>query len=308
MPPFPTGRQVDISRGHQHISVVEAGGGLRTYTVAGEDVLDGYAADEMCSSGRGQSLIPWPNRLEGGSYDFDGATYHVALTEPSHGNAIHGLTRFANWVVGEQGSDYVVMTHRLHPHPGYPFLLDLTLTYRLADDGLTVTSSATNRGTMRCPYGTGAHPYFRIGAGLIDSLTLRSPASVALVADDRGIPVGRRSLDGEPDDFRQARPLGDLALDTGYTGLSREGNGRAVVRLTEPATNRRLDVWMDEGYEFVMVFTGDTLAPDRKRKGLAVEPMTCAPNAFRSGDGLLVIDPGDTHTAEWGVTPSGYSA
>jgi aldose 1-epimerase len=53
-----------------------------------------------------------------------------------------------------------------------------------------------------------------------------------------------------------------------------------------------------------MLFTGDSL-PDasRRRGGLGVEPMTCAPNAFASGDGLRVLEPGESFSAAWGIAP-----
>jgi aldose 1-epimerase len=65
----------------------------------------------------------------------------------------------------------------------------------------------------------------------------------------------------------------------------------------------RAALWVDEAYRYLMVYTGDTLAPERRRRGLAVEPMTCAPNAFVSGDGLVRLEPGAEHIAEWGIEP-----
>ena len=69
---LPSGRQVELAAGDQRAVIVEVGGGLRTYSAGGADLLDGYPADAMCSSARGQLLIPWPNRIEDGSYEFDG--------------------------------------------------------------------------------------------------------------------------------------------------------------------------------------------------------------------------------------------
>jgi aldose 1-epimerase len=68
-----------------------------------------------------------------------------------------------------------------------------------------------------------------------------------------------------------------------------------------------VDLWTDEAYGYVQLFTGDTLAdPRRRRRSLGVEPMTAAPNAFRSGAGLLTLAPGATATATWGVRPSAH--
>ena len=59
--------------------------------------FDGFAADEMSSGGRGQLLMPWPNRVRDGAYSFDGRDLQLALTEPRRSNASHGLARWAAW-------------------------------------------------------------------------------------------------------------------------------------------------------------------------------------------------------------------
>src|SRR5436305_6586514 len=132
----PSGRQYELVQGDQRAVVVEVGAGLRVYEVGGQDLLDSYAENEMCRSGRGQVLIPWPNRIAGGSYDFDGTTHQLPLTEPTAGNAIHGLVRWRQWAAREQEAARLVMEHVLNPQPGYPFTLALTITYELSDDGL----------------------------------------------------------------------------------------------------------------------------------------------------------------------------
>ena len=142
----PSGEQVEITHGDQRVVVVEVGGGLRTYSVAGRDVLDGYPADEMCRSGRGQVLIPWPNRLEDGSYEFGGKAHQAPIDDPAENDAIHGLVRWAAWTVGRRSPESVAMEHRVHPRPGYPFSLALRIEYALSDAGLSVTTTATNVG------------------------------------------------------------------------------------------------------------------------------------------------------------------
>jgi aldose 1-epimerase len=59
---------------------------------------------------------------------------------------------------------------------------------------------------------------------------------------------------------------------------------------------------MEPVYQFLMVFTPDAI-PEvaRRRRSIAIEPMTCAPNAFRSGDGLVVLRPGESWNGRWGV-------
>jgi aldose 1-epimerase len=296
----PSGEQVEIAFGDQRAVVVEVGGGLRSYTVAGRDVLDGYGPDERARSGRGQVLVPWPNRLEDGSYEFGGRHHQAPLNEVERSNAIHGLVRWASWRVGERESHRVVMGHVLHPQPGYPFTLELTVEYELSEPGLSVRTTATNAGSEACPYGSGNHPYLTLRTPTVDPLELQLPAERMLLADARGLPTGSRPVAGTPFDFLEPRPIGTTTLDNGFTGLRRDEHGLALVRLRDPATGRALTLWVDEAYPYLMVFTGDPL-PDVNRLSLAVEPMSCPPNAFRTGESLIVLEPGDSTTGRWGI-------
>jgi aldose 1-epimerase len=303
-PTHPSGEQIQIAHGDQHAWVVEVGGSLRTYQVCEHDVLDGYSAHDRCTGARGQSLIPWPNRLGDGRYRFADDDHQLPLTEPDKHNAIHGLTRWANWTPHDRAADRVTMRHRLHPQPGYPFALDLEITYSLATDGLSVRTITTNIGTTPAPYGTGAHPYLTVGTPTIDSVVLRAPGRVWLPADDRGIPTGAEPVTNTGYDFQAPRLIGAAMLDTGYTDLARDGDGLARVELLAPDT-RTTTLWLDQNYRYVMLFTGDSLAsPKRRRRGLGVEPMTCAPNAFQTGHGLHMLQPGESHTTSWGITTS----
>ncbi|HEX3542602.1 MAG TPA: aldose 1-epimerase family protein [Acidimicrobiales bacterium] len=299
---FPSGAQYDIAAGGYEATVVEVGGGLRELRFQGRPVLDGYVASEMCHGARGQPLIPWPNRLDHGRYRFDGHDQQVALTEPERSNAIHGFTRWANWHPVEQAADRVTMGHRLHGQPGWTHVLDLTIDYHLAADGLTVTVTATNVGATAAPYGNGAHPYLTVGADRIDSCQLHLPVDVHIVVDERGIPTGREKVAGTQLDFRSPRPLGGLAIDDAFTGLQRDSDGRARVSLIGPA-GTQASLWMDEAYPWVEVFTGDHLPrPDKRRTGLGVEPMSCPPNAFVSGKDLIRLEPRQSTSGTWGIT------
>jgi aldose 1-epimerase len=255
----------------------------------------------MCGAARGQLLIPWPNRIARGRYRFDGHDLQLAVTEPEQDNAIHGLSRFANWTPLGAAVDRLVMAHRLHPQPGYPFALDLRAEYELGESGLTVTTTVTNIGANRCPYGVGAHPYLTLGTDLIDPLVLKSPGRRWMPTDERQIPTGTEPVDGTKYDFRSPHAIGATVLDTGYADLDRDSGGRAVVDVSLPDGSRRLQLWMDATYDYLMLFTGDTLGP-RARRGLGIEPMTCAPNAFNSGDGLKILEPGDVTSSSWGIS------
>ena len=188
----PSGEQIEIVAGDQRAVVVAVGGGLRTYAAGGRELVDGYGADEMSSSGRGQVLIPWPNRLQDGSYEFDGRHHQLPLNELGRRNAIHGLVRWATWTASEREAHRVVMGHVLYPQPGYPFSLSLGIEYALLDSGLRVRTTATNVGADACPYGTGAHPYltlddrYRRSSDLARTRTNRATVRRALPSDRHG--------------------------------------------------------------------------------------------------------------------------
>ena len=296
----PSGEQIEIVLGDQRAVVVEVGGGLRAYSATGRDVLDGYGADEMCPSGRGQVLIPWPNRLEDGSYEFEGERYQLTPDEPGSRNAIHGLVRWAGWTVAERETHRVVMEHRLHPRPGYPFSLALAIEYRLSEEGLIVQTTATNVGSQACPFGSGAHPYLSAGTPTVDSAVLHVAAGTVLQANERGIPVGEIGVEGTDYDFRRPRPIGPTRLDHCFTDLERDDDG--IARVTLDPARGGLSLWVDEGYPYLMLFTGDPL-PDVARRSLAVEPMTCPPNAFRTGKDLIHLTAGQSVASRWGIHP-----
>ena len=299
----PSGEQIELVHGDQRAVVVEVGGGLRSYSAAERDALYGYEAGEMCRSGRGQVLLPWPNRLDAGSYEFDGRRHQLPLNDPQENAAIHGLVRWAAWRPAERTPDSVVMEHVIHPSPGYPFRLELRIEYRLSGDGLGVRTTATNTGSEACPYGCGAHPYLRVGTPTIDTVILRAPGRTLLRSDERGLPTGREPVEGTDHDFRRPTPIGAARLDNALTDLERDGDGLTRVSLAHPAGEAGLTLWADESYPYLMLFTGDAL-PDIDRRALAVEPMTCPPNAFRTGSDLIRLEPGESFTSVWGLTPS----
>jgi aldose 1-epimerase len=297
----PSGEQVEIRLGDQHAVVVEVGAGLRTYSVAGREVLAGYRADEMSTAGRGQVLVPWPNRVQDGSYEFEGRRHQLPLTEPERANAIHGLVRWVAWTVRQREPHRVVLDHVLRPQPGYPFTLASSIEYALSEDGLRVTTTATNEGTDPCPYGSGAHPYLALGTETVDPLLLTVPARTVLHSDERGLRTGSAMVEGSEYDFRRPRRIGTTRLDNAFTDLERDEAGVARVELREPDSDDVVTLWVDESYPYLMLFTGDL--PDVNRSGVAVEPMTCPPNAFRTGDDLIRLEPGKSVTSTWGITP-----
>jgi aldose 1-epimerase len=296
-----TGAQYEIQAGGYRAAVTELGAGLRRLSYEGTPLITEFEPDELPPGGAGQLLAPWPNRVDGGKYTFAGASYQLELSEAARGNAIHGLTRWAAWKPASHIANELTLTYLLLGRPGYPFCLELAVSYRLdAKDGLRVSVTATNAGARPAPYGTGAHPYLTTGAALVDTCELELPAAKWLPADERGIPSGPpQDVTGSQFDFRTARPIADTKLDHALTGLTRDEHGRAWARLTDERAG--LGLWVGPGYDWLQVFTGDGLAAPLRRRAVAIEPMTCPPNAFASGEDRITLSPADSVSHSWGI-------
>jgi aldose 1-epimerase len=299
-----TGQQYEIEAGHYRATVTELGAGLRELAFRGQPLIAGYEPDELPPAAAGALLAPWPNRIDGGRYVFGGTEFQLALTEPARENAIHGLTRWTAWTPVTRAADAVVLRSAPHGYQGYPFCVEIDAEYRLeADTGLHIAITARNRGAGAAPYGTGSHPYLTVRAPSVDDCQLTVPAARWLPMDDRGIPSGPAApVTDTAYDFRRPRVIGGTQLDHALTGLERDAEGRAWAQLAaDGGSGARLGLWAGPGYRWLQVFTGDSLGPERRRKAVAIEPMTCPPNAFVTGDDLVVLEPGQSVTHTWGI-------
>src|SRR3954466_13772621 len=152
----PSGDQYEIGSDGYRVVVTECGAGLRLLEHAGRPRGAGYAEDQQASAGRGQLLAPWPNRIRDGAYSFGGRDLQLPLSEPSRGNASHGLVRWAAWTLLERTRSSVSQGYRLMSQTGYPWTLDLQVLHDISAEGLTVSVTATNLGTDAAPYALGS--------------------------------------------------------------------------------------------------------------------------------------------------------
>lgn len=297
----PSGEQWTIKSGDHEAAVVEVGGGLRGYRVAGSDVVDGYAEGEICPFGSGQILAPWPNRIRDGRYTFEGESHQLSLTEPARHNAIHGLVNWARWHVAQSGDDRVVLEYDLPPQPGYPWSLRLRTTWTVGPAGLRADHEVTNMASTSCPFGFSVHPYVTVPGVKIDDLVLRLPGRNRLLVDGRLLPIGAARVAGSEFDYTEGRRLGSAILDTAFGDVAHDEDGGSAVTLST-VDGRGVRVWADGSFGWWQVFTSDTLPGERHRRAVAVEPMTCPPDAFRSGRDLITLEPGQTWRGAWGIT------
>lgn len=293
----PSGEQYRIEADGYAADIVEVGGALRALTGAGRPLVRGWETDRMMPVYSGALLQPWPNRIGDGAYTFDGVEAQASLNEVApRWNALHGLVVWVPWRLVDRSGDRLVLAYALHPSPAYPWRLDCTATYAVGSDGLSWTLAARNAGDSPAPYGVSVHPYVSAGdGGRVDGWTLDLPADAYLEVDDaRLLPVEVRPVEGTPYDFRGGRRIGGTEVDHAFTEVRYAAAGTATARVLGDDGSGTAVTW-DRGCPWVQVHTADRPEPELNRTGLALEPMTCPPDAFRTGTDLVVLQPGEEH-------------
>lgn len=297
----PSGAQYRISFLDHSATITQVGAAVREYSVAGRPVFTPFAPDEMAPAFHGAVLVPWPNRLRDGAYEFDGTEYRVQVNEHARSTALHGLTCWQRWTAVDVSESAVTLELALAPSPGYPFGIVSRVTYGLDEGGLRVRVATRNVGTARAPYGVGFHPWLSPAGADLDECEFRLDAATRVTTDDRLLPVGSEPVAGDFD-LRAPRPLRGVDLDDAFLDPIRDADGLSWARLTAP-DGRTAALWMDGSMDTWQVCTGDHIDdPALRRTGVAAEPMSCIADAFRTGDRLVVLEPGDEHVVTWGAT------
>lgn len=303
--PSPLGDIIHLRTPHASADIAPLAAALAGLEVDGAPLAERTPDTRIPSHGHGIVLAPWPNRVRDARWTHEGVVQHLDVTDPSRGNAIHGLLRNTAYRVAQRTEAGVTLAATIHPQHGWPFLLDTRVHYALADDGLTVTHTAHNLGTAAAPWAVGAHPYLRVGAGPLDEVTLEVRGRRYLVLDELLVPTEVRDVEpGGPRDLATARPLGELDLNVAYEGVATGPDGVAV--LTAPDGSRTV-LWQDEAFAWLQVYTPRDfphVAADGSESpalAVALEPMSAAPDALNSGAGLAWLAPGERWEASWGI-------
>lgn len=290
-----------IRAGDYSAVITARGAAVRELLHRGRDLIVPFPAGEPNPDFRGVLVAPWPNRIPDGKYTIDGADYQVPVNEPGRQCALHGFTPELDWRLESPTDSAVELCCAIEPTPGYPFALSITARYWLDGDGLHTAVTAANTGEGQAPYGVCPHPYLLAGPAPLDEWTLEVPAVTFLeVTPDRLLPLATRPVAGHGFDFRAARVIGSAEIDHAFTDIVFDGGGRACVVVRDPGGTGVGMAW-DRRCAWLQVHTADKPAPQRSRVGLAVEPMTCPPDAFNSGQNLMRLGPGAAHEVGWSI-------
>ena len=298
-PTSPNGQIITLTAGNYEAGIASVGAGLQALSYRGRELVLEFDPDRVPHAYAGKTLAPWPNRINAGNYVFRGTEYSVPVNEAATNTALHGLVTWADWQVADRTDNAVSLEHTLHGQPGYPHQLRLRAEFTLsADSGLTVSIHAGNAGRTAAPYGVSSHPYLTAGGSPVDECEVTFTASHVLMTDDRLLPLELKETAGSDFDFSSPRVLGSMSLDHAFTGLP---DGGWQVSLHNPATGAATVLSSPAGpagSAWLQLYSGEELG----RAGMAVEPMTCPPDAFNTGTGLVVLEPGDDHVFSYSIS------
>lgn len=296
---------------NQRAVVSPWGASLRRYFLIDEsgqeiDIVWGYSGNTHKRGGQGDVLIPFPGRISDGRYTFEGQSLRLECNDKEGPNAIHGFVRSLPWHVQDAHANKVTFEIRLdadtYAGRGYPFSLAISVIYDLGVSGLTCAFTVKNVGQRTAPVGVGFHPYFTVGSSVIDEAEVQIPGSGYLEFNERLVPTGTTlSVTGTVWDYRRFRKIDQQRFNHCYVHLERDTRGIAIASLRHPASGRVIDVTMDSAFSAVVVYTGDAIA-DAPRTAVAIEPMTCASDAFNHPEwGLKQLVPGETFSGAYRI-------
>lgn len=298
------GPQHTLRAGGYEAVVTGIGAALRVLRDAAGDLVLPFDDDADRVAMRGALLAPWPNRTADGRYRFRGVEHQLEVNEPERGNAAHGLASGLPFRLVSRSDGHVVLSAVIADQPGYPWRVRLDVRFSLDADGLLQEVTAVNESAEPAPYGVAGHPYLLAGPAApdaVDGWSLQLPAREVLhVSPDRLLPTRLAPVDADGGvlDFRRARTVGDTAINHAFADLTRDADGWARTRVTD-ADGHGVELACDAGCRWVQVYTSDEGTGDSRRAGIAVEPMSCPPDALNSQTDLEVLEPGGSFRAAW---------
>lgn len=237
---------------------------------------------------------------------FDGRMLQLDRNDKEGPNAIHGFVRTVPWSLQHADSHRLAFGVRLdagtYGRRGYPFTFDIGVTYLLDHRGLCCSFEVRNAGHKAAPVGVGFHPYFTVGTALVDEAQARIAGAEILEFNERLLPTGTLlPAAGSEWDYRDYRLIGHRRFNHCYVQLERDPDGMATAALRDVKSGRLVEVVIDRSFSAVVVYTGDAIA-DAPRRAFAIEPMTCATDAFNHPEwGLKRLVPGETFSGRYQV-------
>ncbi|CAB4600158.1 unannotated protein [freshwater metagenome] len=285
-----------ISHGEYTSEISTMGAALTSLSFAGSNLIEKRTHPRYFS---GEILAPWPNRIEDGKYSFRDLGYVLPINEVTRNTALHGLVFDKPWQVISQEQDQITLGITIDDHEIYPGILELEIHYKLEDLGLLSTLTATNCGDSAIPYGASTHPYISVpGLESVNDFMLQLGASHVLLTDDeRYLPTDLVDVVANGFDFRSGRIIGEQFINHAF--LQDPDLPREILVTSQ--SGKGVLISFSENAKWIQIHTADRDGGEDSRRVLAVEPMTCPPDAFNSGIDLIELLPGESHELSWRI-------
>jgi aldose 1-epimerase len=284
-------------------TISTAGAALKRLTVGGTDLITLTTGHELNPYADGLLMAPWANRIDGGKWKLDGQELQLEINDPIMNNAIHGLVSQTVFEIANKTESSVTLSTLIQPTAGYPFKLEISVTFELTSDGIDVKHHAKNLSENAAPFVVGAHPYLQISGTPTEELEIKSSVRTVDLVNERKIPIGKQDISGSEFDITDWRELSTCDFDHGFSNLVRDSNGRAHHLLRSPS-GEMLDIWQSAEMKYAFIFTPDFYtnnADQTPRTAIAIEPQTGPANAFNSKEDLIWIEPNQAFDASWGL-------
>lgn len=298
---------VQISAGAYTATIDPHGAGLATLDFHEKPLVAGYTRTRPMTAGA--LLAPWPNRTGDGIFSHHGTIHRLPCTEPDRNNALHGYAADATWEITDRSPGSVTMQWQGPARTEWAWPLVYSITWALADDGLSAELTVTNistetahPSTASSPFGMGWHPYLSALGAPLDECTLSMPAATNLPLDpERLLPAGPEIPATEI--VGKHQHMAGITLDHCFRLDEPQANSNHAAHHIElrNAAGSGARLWADERFGWCQVYTSPESAPTIGR-AVAVEPMTCPPNALRSGESLLQLASANSTRFRFGIS------
>ena len=283
-------KNVTISTSGVSAIISTEGAALIGLAVDNFDLIEPNTRDGLYA---GKILAPWPNRIKDGKYSFNKKNYQLPINEVSKNNSLHGLVANSLWEITFQNHSKVILKYLLDQPAIYPGKLQLQVTYEIIESGIEITVLSENVGGISAPYGVSIHTYLVAGESVKNNeLFLQIPADQFLEVDaERLLPIKLQPVTGTNFDFIDSKKISDLFIDHAFKYSSNYPRSISLLN----AEGQGAEVIFDDQSKWIQIHTADRDLQGDSRMAVAIEPMTCPPDAFNSGIDLIVLEPGKKH-------------
>jgi aldose 1-epimerase len=242
----------------------------------------------------GSVLAPWPNRIKDGRYSFNDEMFELPINEKTKNNALHGLVAHSDWQPVSSSGSSITLEHILDMPEIYPGKLKLEIKYEFIDNYLEIKIDTLNIGNKKAPYGVSIHTYLVAGQNIKNNqLFLQLPSSDFMQVDlERLLPLGIEKVDSTEFDFRKLKQISNLFIDHAFKADA--DLPPRVILINESKLGVELE--FDESTKWIQVHTADREGKEDARMAVAIEPMSCPPDAFNSGLDLITLAPNERHS------------